>query len=144
MQINEAGIFLIKHFEGCKLTTYVDIAGINTIGYGHTGPEAYAGNTITQDAADRLLEEDLSKFSTGVERLITNRNLSANQFSAMVCFAYNIGLKNFKFSTLLRCVNKNNVLGAETEFLRWNKVKGIVVPGLVRRREAERILFKKE
>lgn len=137
---NSKGLELLKEFEGCKLEAYKDLGGVWTIGWGHTGG-VEEGAKITQCEADALLDKDLKTFCEGVSKLVTNRHISANQFSAMVCFAYNVGLGNFKFSTLLRCVNKNNVEGAAGEFLRWNKVKGIVSAGLVRRRQREKELF---
>lgn len=140
--INDAGLALIKSFEGCELSTYKDGGGINTIGYGHVGPEAATGATISQEQADSLLEQDLAHFCTGVDSLVINRHISANQFSAMVAFAFNVGLGNFKQSTLLRWVNLGNAEGAADEFLRWNRDAGKVVAGLTRRREAERALFK--
>lgn len=140
MKINQDGLDLIKSFEGCKLTPYKDIVGVITVGYGHTGPEAVMGHPITQEDADRLLQGDLERFEKGVEGLLT-RKVSDNQFSALVCFAYNCGLGNLKQSTLLRCINKGNFTDAANEFLRWAKAGGVEVPGLVRRRKAERALF---
>lgn len=142
MRLNEAGIDLIKSFEGCKLEAYKDGGGILTIGYGHTGKEVVEGLKIDQDAANSILEKDLARFCAGVDSLLSNKNITDNQFSAMVAFAFNVGLNNFKFSTLLRCVNRFNLEAAANEFLRWDKDNGRVIAGLTRRRESERALFK--
>jgi len=140
-KINIAGVALIKEFEGCKLEAYKCPAGVWTIGYGHTGAEVVKGCKIDLDTAGEILDKDLTNFSVGVDKLVTNKTITSNEFSAMCSFAFNVGLGNFKASTLLRCVNKFNTAGAAGEFMRWNLVRGIISPGLVRRREAERALF---
>lgn len=140
MQINDAGLALLKEFEGCKLKAYKDSVGVWTIGYGHTGDEVCDGMEIDQDAADELLRQDLEDKEDGVERLV-KVEVSDNQFSALVCFAYNVGLGNLRSSLLLRCLNMHNPKDAGEQFLRWNKAGGRVLDGLTRRREAERALF---
>ncbi len=140
MKLNQAGIDLIKQFEGCKLTTYKDATGINTIGYGHTGPEAYTGAAISPVRAAILLEADLTRIANSVENMLIDE-LNDNQFSALVAFAFNVGQGNLKKSTLLRLVNTEDMGNAAKEFIKWNKAGGKVLEGLTRRREAERDLF---
>lgn len=140
MKINDAGIELIKLFENCKLHAYQDIVGIWTIGYGHTGDCAVEGNSIDQSTADALLIEDLEKFEKGVSKLLTC-NANENQFSALVCFSFNIGLHALGSSHLLSKLNAGDVAGALKEFLRWDRAGGKEVPGLLRRRQAEQTLF---
>lgn len=140
MRINNAGIELIKKFEGCKLKAYKDVVGIWTIGYGHVGDVAQAGREIDQTTADALLCEDLEKFEKGVMSLVKHP-INSNQFSALACFAFNVGLGSLKSSTLLKKLNANDLSGAASEFLRWNKAGGNVVSGLTNRRLAERSLF---
>ena len=143
MEINQAGLDLIKSFEGCKLNAYKDVIGVVTIGYGHTNPGVLQmGTTWTQDQADAQLKQDLAKFENGVSSYVTVP-LTDNQFAALVCFAYNCGLGNLQSSTLLKCVNANDMTGASAQFDRWNKAGGNVVPGLTRRRQAESDLFLK-
>lgn len=137
---NESGLKLLKEFEGCRLKAYRDIGGILTIGFGHTGVDVHEDMEINQAMADSLLLKDINNFCKGVNNLL-KVSCTDNQYSAMVCFAYNVGLENFKRSTLLNCVNKNNAIGAAGEFGRWNKVKGVISAGLSRRRESERQLF---
>ncbi len=136
---SEQGIALIKQFEGCALSAYLCPAHILTIGYGHTG-DVSAGQTITQEEAERLLKADLEKFERGVSQMVTVE-LSPQQFDALVSFAFNLGLGNLKTSTLLKKLNSGDYQGAADEFLRWNKAAGKVMAGLTKRREAERALF---
>lgn len=140
MRINDKGIDLIKTFESCKLKAYKDIVGILTIGYGHTGGIAKEGVEIDQSTADALLCEDLDRFEIGVTKCLKVK-VNENQFSAMCCLAFNIGLGNFKSSTLLKLVNSGDFSEAAGQFDRWNKAAGQVVSGLTRRRKAERELF---
>ena len=133
---------LIKEFEGCKLKAYKCPADVWTIGYGHTDG-VKEGDEITQQEADRLLADDVNSFTTGVHRLVTS-DINRNQLGALVSFAFNLGLGNLRHSTLLRLVNKGDFVGAADQFGRWNKANGVVLTGLVRRREAEKQLFLKE
>ena len=142
MRINEAGLDIIKQFESCKLTTYKDMVGINTIGYGHTGDVATPGNTIDQDTADQLLVEDVEKTEAGVSKLISKIDITDNQFSALVAFAYNVGVHALAQSHLLIKLKSGDIAGAADAFLIWDRAAGSVVPGLLRRRTAERVLFK--
>ncbi len=144
MPINQKGIELIKHFEGLRLTGYIDPVGIPTIGYGHTGPEVKVGESISETEADQILRADLEKFANGVRNRVAV-TVSDNAFAALVSFAFNTGLGNFANSTLLKKLNLGDAKGAAKEFLRWVKGtingKKVTLPGLVRRRKAESKLF---
>ena len=96
--INAAGLNLIMSFEGCILTAYQDVAGIWTIGYGHTRGVT-AGMVFTQDQADQALADDLLSTETAVRTAVAAVNTSDNQFAAMVSLTYNIGSGNFASST---------------------------------------------
>lgn len=135
------GLDLIKSFEGLRLSAYRDSVGIWTIGYGHT-KGVKPGDTITVEQANDFLREDLRDAERAVNDL-TFLNLTQNQFDALVSFTFNLGRGNLQASTLLRRVNEGDFEGAAEEFLRWTKAGGKVLPGLVRRREAERALFLK-
>ncbi len=138
--VNQAGIELIKHFEGCFLKPYLCPAGVLTVGYGHTGPDVIKGKSITAKEAEELLKKDLLKFSKAIsERVKVSTN--DNQFSALVSLTYNIGLGNLYMSTLLKLLNRGDYVGAGNEFLKWNRANGKVLVGLTKRREAERILY---
>ncbi|MBS6132789.1 MAG: lysozyme [Enterobacter cloacae] len=144
MQTSEKGIALIKQFEGCKLTAYLDSVGVWTIGYGWTQPvdgkPIRAGMTIKQETAERLLKTGLVSYESDVSRLV-KVGLTQGQFDALVSFTYNLGARSLSTSTLLRKLNAGDYAGAADEFLRWNKAGGKVLNGLTRRREAERALF---
>lgn len=139
--VNTEGLTLIKNFEGLRLRSYQDSGGVWTIGYGHT--PAYGGQVISQETADALLRSDISIFEHGVQNSL-ERAVNPNQFSALVSFAYNLGLGAFRGSTLLRCVNSGDFEQASNEFLKWANCNGVRLEGLVRRRAAERDLFRKK
>lgn len=123
-----------------------------TIGWGSTGLDTFnltpdgkpsqigPGTKWTQAQADERKSADLDKFCSDVSKLL-KIEVTDNQFAALVSFAYNAGVGNLKSSTLLRLVNQGKHLEASNEFLRWTKAQGKELPGLVRRREAERRLF---
>jgi len=137
--MTDEGLALIRHFEGCKLTAYTCPAGVLTIGYGTTDG-VKPGDKITQDMADLMLMRDVWKFEKGVKNLV-HYDVNANQLSACTALAYNIGLGNFGNSTLLRMINAGSVEAAAEQFPRWNRSAGRIMAGLVKRREAERLLY---
>jgi lysozyme len=126
----------IAQFEGCSLKAYRCPAGVLTIGYGHTGKDVYEGETITQAEADDLLAEDLGKFARQIAPLVEVK-ITEGQFIAMLSLAYNIGIGNFRRSSVLRLTNAGAKLQAAQSFLLWNRAGGQVLKGLVRRRKAE-------
>lgn len=139
--MNAEGLRLLTTFEGCKLSAYDDGGGVWTIGYGHI-KTAKKGMTITQAKAEELLQTDLSKFESFVEDAV-QVSLNDDQFSALVCFSFNVGAGQAGFggSTLLKLLNQGDFEGAANQFSRWNKVKGKPWLGLTRRRLAEQALF---
>jgi lysozyme len=134
------GFEMTKQFEGLQLTAYQDQGGVWTIGYGHTGPNVYGGLTITEDQADQLLASDLAGAVAAVNRAVTVE-ISQNQFDALVDFVFNLGAASLLTSTLLRDVNAGSFSDAAPEFLKWDHCKGVVIPGLLRRRQAEMDMF---
>lgn len=141
MNINKDGINLIKEFEGLRLTPYLCPAKVWTIGYGHTRTVS-AGRRITEAQADQLLQDDLQIFERAVDRLVTV-HLSENQFSALVCFAFNVGVGNLEKSTLLKLLNRGWYEQVPAQLMRWNRANGEVMGGLSRRRSAECVLWNK-
>ncbi len=148
-QLSPTGGTLIKSFEGCHKTDgavfkpYVCPGGVLTIGWGHTNHNGRAFDKNarwTQKDCDAAFEEDMQGFSEQVSALL-KVPVKQNQFDALVSFAYNCGIGNLKSSTLLRKVNAGDFAGAALEFHRWNRSNGKVLPGLVRRRAAEALLF---
>ncbi len=136
-EINDKGFKLIKDFEGCSLESYLCPAGVWTIGYGHTGPEVVKGMKYTQQQADMQLQKDLYKFYHLDDYL--SEKVNENQYSALVCLAFNIGLAALKMSRVLRAVN--NGVNPDTEWMQWNHIHGVVSNGLTRRRKAELELY---
>lgn len=137
---------IIAQFEGLKLKAYQDTGGIWTIGYGSTkdpftGVPVKQGDAISKDTALTWLKKDIEQRQFALKKLI-KVPISSNQLAALTSLAYNIGLGAFQTSTLLRLLNqkKPNIEVAD-QFLRWNKVKGVVVKGLTNRRILERELF---
>lgn len=145
MNLNEAGKNLIKSFEGCKLKAYKCPAGLNTIGFGSTfypdGTKVKEGDVITKERADELFDLIVNDFAEKVRPLI-KKELSDNNFSALVSFSYNAGVGNLKNSTLLKKVNANpNDETIRGEFLKWVRANNKVLAGLERRRKAEADLY---
>ena len=140
MQVSSVGRKAIEGYEGCRLTAYQDSVGVWTIGYGHTGPDVHAGLTITQAQADQLLLADLYKFEQGVSQLV-RVPINQNQFDALVSFAFNLGLGSLGRSTLLKLLNSRDYNGAADQFLKWTYAGHEQLPGLVKRRRAERAMF---
>jgi lysozyme len=137
---SEEGLALTKGFEGLRLAAYQDVAGVWTVGYGHTGPDVGAGLTITEEEAETMLLADLADAIVCVNGAVTVA-ISQCQFDALVDFCFNAGRGNFVNSTLLRKLNLGDVDGAAAEFQLWVHAGGKVVAGLVRRRKAEADLF---
>lgn len=140
---------LIKLFEGCKLSAYVDpgTGGLPiTIGWGSTLDKNKKpfnlGDKISQPTADRLLEAEVNNKALGVSKLLGKKIVTQNQFDSLVSFAYNIGIGALGKSTLLKklLINPSDPT-IKDEFLRWNKGGGKVLPGLTKRRQAEWNLF---
>ena len=142
--INDRGLDLVKHFEGLRLKAYYDPVDVLTIGYGHTGPDVYEGQVITEAEAEQLLLEDLEEHEVYVKGA-AKAPLNEDRLAALVSFAFNVGNGSLGSSTLLKKVNKKDYAGAADEFPRWvyGTVSGkkVKLNGLVRRREAERALF---
>lgn len=143
-RINAEGLKLIKQWEGLKLSAYKDVAGVWTIGYGSTGPHVTPGLEISQEEAERLLVKDLDRFERAVDRLV-KVPLSANQFAALVSFAFNVGegKKGFATSALLKKLNAGNYDAVPGELAKWVNAGGKKVEGLVNRRAAESGLWAK-
>ena len=142
--IDDAGLALIKQFEGLRLDAYQDVAGIWTIGYGHTRG-VFPGMTMTEAAADQALADDLQGAEAVVDDATGDVATGDNQFSAMVALCFNIGSANFRASTVLRQHCAGDFPDAADAFLMWNKthVGGVLqeVAGLTNRRTAERALY---
>ena len=136
MNISERGLNLIKSYEGCRLTAYRCPANVLTIGWGHT-KNVYEGMSITQDEADRLLVEDVQVYANAVNKYVSKFNFNQNQFDALTSFAYNCGIGSL--DAVMSCCNTKQEIAEECKL--YNKGGGIILAGLVRRREEEYQLF---
>ena len=139
MNISREGIALIKKFEGCELQAYKCPAGVWTIGYGHT-KDVKEGDRINKDEANHLLEEEMIEYESYVNDMV-DVELNQNQFDSLCSFCYNLGPHNLKSSTLLNVLNDKKYHEVPAQIKRWNKAGGKVLDGLVKRREAEALLF---
>ena len=139
MNISQEGLSLIKKFEGCELEAYKCAAGVWTIGYGST-KGVKEGDTHTQEEADKLLLHEMSEYEGYINEMVTT-NLNQNQFDALVSWVFNLGPSNLSSSTLLIKINNKDWEDIPNQIKRWNKAGGKVLEGLIRRREAESLLF---
>jgi lysozyme len=159
VRISDVGLELITHFEGFPNggRPYNDPVGFATVGYGHLiarrpvtaadrGARWIQGQTtpgrLTLAEGKRLLRKDLKEFEDGVDRLVKVA-LTEGQFDALVSFAFNVGLGGLGGSTALRRLNQRDYAGAANALLMWNKAGNPPreLPGLTRRRKAERARF---
>jgi lysozyme len=144
MKLNTRGLAIIKEFEGLRTKAYRCPAGVWTIGYGHTsqaGPPAVkSGMTVTAKEAAAILAADAEKFAKSVSDVVKVA-LSDDQFSALVSFAYNVGIGNFRSSSVLKAVKARDFDAVPRRLALWIKAGGRVLPGLIKRRAAEAALF---
>ncbi len=140
MRLSKEGLDFIKSHEGLVLRAYKDVAGIWTVGYGHT-ISARPGMVVTKDQAEELLRQDLVLPERTVNAGCYGIPLTQHQYDALVSFTYNVGSTAFSRSTLLRRLKAGDYDGAATQFLSWSMAGGKQVKGLLNRRAAERGLF---
>ena len=139
-KIGQAGLALIKQYEGCRLAASRCAACVWTIGYGHTAG-VHSGMTITQAQADAYLQQDIAKFEGYVNNpayVPITEQLNQNQFDALVSFAFNLGAGNLR--KLCKGRTAAQIAQAMTQYCKAN---GKVLAGLRRRRAAEQALFNK-
>jgi len=139
MKISQEGIALIKKFEGCKLEAYKCPAGVWTIGYGHT-KDVKEGDRINKDEANYLLEEEMEEYEKYINNMV-EVDLNQSQFDSLCAWIYNLGPTNFGNSTLRKVLNEGKYDEVPQQIKRWNKSNGEVLNGLIKRREAEALLF---
>lgn len=145
--VSEIAVSLIKEFEGFKSQAYIDTDGTPVIGYGLSkiaGKPVQLGDRISPERADAALKSHLQEINQELAKIV-KVNLNESQKSALASISFNVGVNGIKNSTLIRKINNQDFAGAANEFLRWDKanMRGRLVqlPGLTRRRSAERQLF---
>lgn len=131
---------IVKAFEGCKLVGYRDLAGVPTIGFGHTGPEVYIGMVWTQAQADEALVHDLAEAALLLQRYSPGPFAPGAQ-DALTDFVFNEGSGHYRTSTLMTYVNAQNWAAVKAELLKWEYAGGHAIAGLERRRQAEAALI---
>lgn len=147
MKTIDKGLEIMHHFESCSLKPYLCPAKIPTIGWGNTFYEdgtkvTMKDNPISQERADELFKKIVSQFESKVDKVL-KQPLAPHQYSAILCFTYNVGIVSLTKSTLLKKVNINpNDPTIPAEFLKWNKAGSTVLKGLTRRRQSEAHLYK--
>lgn len=166
MKLSKAGEDLMHKYEGFRSRPYLCPAHIWTIGYGHVlyqeqirlpvvrlegketpmirkeMPLKPEDNRVwTKAEIDELFRADVETFERGVLRLVPGCVGRQGSFDALVSFAFNAGLGNLQRSTIRMRANRGDWEGAAEAFMAWTKGGGKILPGLVRRREAERTLF---
>ena len=143
-QSTPRGSNLIKHFEGFSPVRYLCPAKIWTIGIGHAVRKGEKWDsptiTITEAEALELLDKDNDEAERAVIRLI-RVPLEDYQFDSLVSFCFNLGGGALQRSVLRSCLNRGEYYEASLQFDKWIWGGGRILPGLVKRRRAERILF---
>lgn len=165
MKLSKAGADLMHQYEGCRNKPYLCPAHIWTIGYGHVlyqdqirlpmvskegqstmirkeYPLKQEDNRVwSKEEIEKLFSDDVSLFERGVLRLAPILSGRQGAFDACVSFSFNAGLGNFQRSTIRMKVNRGEWEAAAEAFMQWTKGGGRELPGLVKRRKAEKALF---
>ncbi len=145
--MTKEGFELLKQYEGCSLIAYKCPANVWTIGYGSTYYLDYSkvneGDKINMDLANKMLKHTVEDFEKSIHYLLDRLYLPEKCISALICFAYNVGITAFAKSSLLKRIkeNKNDLETIEKEFKRWIFCKGVKLKGLEKRRQAEYNLY---
>lgn len=146
MKLNNEGYNLITKHEGFSSKPYLCPAKVPTIGFGNTYYQdgkkvTLLDNPITKEQAFEMFKEIADRFAKAVSQSVT-ADINQNQFNALVSFAYNVGVANLKKSTLLKLVNANpNNPQIKNEFLKWTKANGVLLNGLLKRRNDESSVY---
>jgi lysozyme len=166
VKLSKAGADLMHRFEGCRNKPYLCPAHIWTIGYGHVlyqeqiklpmarveGKEVAMirkemplkpedNRVWSKEEIEKLFADDVASFERGVLRLVPGVAGRQGAFDALVSISFNFGLGNLQRSTIRMKANRGDWEGAAEAFMAWTKGGGKVLPGLVKRREAEIALF---
>ena len=143
----ELAAALCRQFEGFRSKPYLCPAGIPTIGYGSTyysdGRKVTLQDpALTEVEARILLMRELEHtYAPGVLRLCPGLATDERRFNAIVDFAYNLGVGRLQTSTLRRKINAQDWDGSKEQLMLWTRGGGKVLPGLLKRRQAECLLM---
>jgi lysozyme len=139
MQPSDALLDFVKGWEGLRLEAYLDGGGVPTIGYGRTY-NVKLGDTCTAQEAEGWLSETLARMGRSMSAYLM-RETSQQQFDALLSLCFNAGVAAIGVSGLMRLHNEGMVKECADRFLLWNKDNGKMVPGLSKRRAAERAIY---
>jgi len=153
--LSPAGQAVLRECEGLRTQMYLDTGGAPTIGVGHlltpeerhSGALRIAGATVpwrtglSETQCWALLDQDIARFTETVSESV-GVALNAHQFDALVIFAFNVGERAFRGSTLLRLLNTGDYEAVPSQLRRWVRDNGKEVPGLVSRRDKEIALWR--
>jgi lysozyme len=137
MNMSAAGLGLLKRSEGYRTHTYLDAAGIATIGYGHQLlPHESFPDGIAEAQAEEILASDLRAAEQAVQHM-ARVALTQGQFDALADLCFNLGAGKLASSTLIKELNAGRYDAARAQLLRWDHVGLQENAGLKARREAE-------
>jgi lysozyme len=137
MKTSQKGLTLIKKFEGFSDKEYICPAGKITIGYGHVIlPNEDFPQPMTRLDGELLLKKDLEPRESALNKFLKVK-INQNQFDALISLIYNIGVENFKKSTLIKFINDKLFDKIPDQFRRWKYINKVVSKGLLARREEE-------
>jgi GH24 family phage-related lysozyme (muramidase) len=142
MQPSPRALAFVQGFERLRLVGYLPTPNDRpTIGWGHTGSDVSVGLVWTREQAEKAWENDTGAFTVWLNKQLFGIPTTQGQFDALFSLVYNIGIENLRTSTLLRKHKAGDYAAAAAQFLRWDHQAGRVLPGLTKRRKAERLLY---
>lgn len=125
--------------EGVEYKPYKDVVGVVTVCYGHTGKDIVWGRSYTKAECDTLLQRDLQIVEKQVDPLI-KVSIPFQARGAIYSFVYNVGVGNFRTSTMLKKINAGDTKGACEQLMRWTYAGGKQWKGLMTRRQIEMVV----
>lgn len=135
---------LIKYFESYRATSYFDVTNHPTIGYGHlitpSEFELYHNITLTEDQAEELLQKDIEERANIADVVPDLDQYSMGQIAALTSLCFNIGIVNFKMSTLLKHLKAKQDI--TDDFAQWRRSGGKIYQGLEKRRLVEQMIYR--
>lgn len=148
MTLSDNGFTKLVEFEGCRLESYADQGGVWTIGIGSIkhpdGSKVVKGEVIDKATAEAYVRNDLIARELIIKRMVTSA-INQDQYDMIVSLCYNIGTVGFGASSALKSINSDPTLSNSYDIIhnwkKWNKVKQVVIPGLLKRRNKELFTF---
>ena len=136
IRTSKTGLEIIGNAESCIREPYYCPANVLTIGIGSTGN--VENKIYSDDEIARRWVADIKTAEQCVNRYANGFHLPQPVFDATVSITFNVGCSKMKSSTMFKHLNTGNYRAACNELPRWNKSGGVVLNGLVNRREKEK------